>query len=124
MSGRRSKDDEQWVLVKNKVFTRDNYQCQLCRVLTAQEMGVLKRTAHHFELGTTDPAHIFGVGPFPSLIYVLENIVTLNRFSHDMLDTCRSPINGDRITRNEREQWWIRIVGEERYQYLSQLIKN
>jgi hypothetical protein len=61
---------------------------------------------------------VMGVGAYPHMVYLDENIVMLNRFSHDCLDNCRSPVTGKPITRQERDGWWQRIVGTEPYQHL------
>ena len=66
-----------------------------------------------------DPAHVFGVGPYPHMCYNQKNVVLLNRYSHECLDSCRDPIRGTPISREERDEWWKKIVGEELYECLE-----
>jgi len=114
---RRDKNDLEWKNLKIKVTKRDK-SCRLLRVLTAKEMCLLLRLAPGYLLNRLDHAHVFGVGRFPHCIYNAQNVVLLNRYSHHNLDECRHPITGLFITKEEVEQWWKRIVGEERYEQL------
>ena len=106
---KRGKDDLEWQELKKKVLARDQYKCRLMSILTAQEMGVLKKTATSVELNTLDPAHRYSVSTHPELCYELDNVFTLNRFSHECLDNCKDPVTGASIPRAIRDNWWIRI---------------
>jgi hypothetical protein len=119
---RRDSNDEQWQEVKKLVFARDTC-CRLVKVLTAREFLVLQRNAG-FMLSRFDPAHVFGVGPYPKLVYDPENIVRLNRYSHECLDTMKSPIDGTCITKEEKRAWWERIIGTEMYESLLNKLKE
>lgn len=121
--GRRGSDDKQWQEVKKQIAKRDKNSCRLCRVLTAQEMMVLRRKAGSL-LNVLDPAHVFGVGPHPHMVYIEENIYMINRYSHDMLDTFKDPITGNKISREEHHGWWKRIIGEKTYSYLEEVSRN
>lgn len=107
--------DEKWEEVKRKVFKRDGYKCQLQKILTIKELMDFKLSAPSDLQMLLDPCHIFGKGSFPHLKYDEDNIVVMNRYSHSCIDQHRSPINGTSITKEEREEWWIKIVGEIRY---------
>lgn len=113
---KRGPDDLQWLQLKEKVKRRDS-GCRLLRLLTVREFVTLTK---HSKRGLThcDPAHVFAVGSHPHMCYLEENVVTLNRFSHDCLDNCQNPLTGEPITKEERDGWWERIVGKETYQYL------
>ena len=47
-----------------------------------------------------------------------DNIILLNRFSHENLDSCKDPITGERISPQERDDWWRRLIGSEQYDIL------
>lgn len=117
--GRRDKDDLKWQKLKERVNKRDKRFCRLIRVLTAQECLKLKAKAPHCLLNRLDHAHCFGVGPYPDMCYIDSNVVLLNRYSHENLDNCRDPITGDPISREERDSWWVRILGEKVYKKLE-----
>jgi hypothetical protein len=110
---RRDSKDEKWKEVKRLVNERDSH-CRLLDVITAKEYITLQKKARRL-LSHCDPAHILPVSVYPHLCYVVENVILLNRYSHDMLDSCRSPITGEPITKEERDGWWKRIIGEDVY---------
>lgn len=113
---RRGSDDTRWQSLKEQVKKRD-HGCRLIPLLSVKEFLIFQKNAKG-KASHCDPAHVFGAGPFPHMIYMLENVVTLNRYSHDCLDNCQNPLTGERITREERDKWWERIVGVETYQHL------
>jgi len=121
---RRDKNDTNWQTLKKEVLKRDRTSCQLMKVLTAQEMGVLKHLAPPYLLKVLDPAHYYPVSTHPHLIYTKENVYTLNRYSHEHLDNCENPLTGEPITFEERDLWWKRLIGINRMVELSSLIKN
>jgi len=107
--------DEKWEELKRSVFRRDNYSCQLQKVLTVKELTFFRLSAPSDLQNILDPCHIFGKGAFPHLKYEEDNIVIMNRYSHSCIDQYRSPVDGINISKEEREKWWIRIVGELKY---------
>ena len=116
---RRDKNDQEWQALKLRVFQRDG-GCQLMKILSPQKAMTLMREAKGM-VQILDPAHVFGVGPFPHLCYVDDNVVLLNRYSHDMLDSMHDPVTGKFIDRETRDRWWTLIVGEERFRKLEAL---
>lgn len=115
---RRDSSDERWQELKKEIRKRDK-TCRLIKKLTAREAFTLMKHAPSAQLQKTDVAHIFGVGNFPSMCYDAANCVLLNRFSHECLDSCRDPTSGDSISQEERDLWWMRIVGEETFKKLE-----
>lgn len=118
MAGRRTSSDAEWKAVKEKIRARDKGICRLLRVLTVKEALLLKRTAPGYMLTQLDPAHVFPVGVHPDWCYLEDNLVTLNHYSHSNLDNMRSPIDGRPISREDRDDWWKRIVGNAQYSRL------
>lgn len=121
--GSRGSEDKEWQALKKDVFKRDRGVCRLCRILTAQEMTLLQWNAGS-RIKIIDPAHVLGVGPHPEVKYELQNVVSLNRYSHDMLDTFKDPITGKRIDKETHTMWWKRIIGGIEYQDLLNLSKE
>jgi hypothetical protein len=111
--GRRDSNDPQWAEAKRKVRERDKGQDRILSILTYKEFLILKENAPSNALQTLDPAHVFSVGAHSTEVYNVDNIVTLNRFSHTSLDDMKSPISGEGITREERDLWWERIAGSQ-----------
>lgn len=103
-----------WEETRNTVFKRDGNICRLVRILSAKDYLILQRNAKHL-LTVLDPAHVIARSRAPNLVYDPNNVVLLNRYSHEMLDSCCNPIDGKRITLQEREEWWMRIVGKDIY---------
>lgn len=68
---------------------------------------------------TIDGAHYKSRSRYPLLMYYPDNVVPLNRYSHSMLDQYKDPISGEPITKEEHEEWWKLILGEEAYSRLN-----
>lgn len=68
---------------------------------------------------TIDGAHYKSRSRYPFLIYYPDNVVPLNRYSHSMLDQCKDPITGDTISKEEQEEWWRFILGDETYDRIN-----
>ena len=119
--GKRSQDDAQWQSLKKAIRLRDGH-CRLVSILTAKEFLILQKNAGR-QLSICDPAHVLSVGGHEKLCYDQDNVVLLNHYSHSMLDSCRNPLNGDMIKKEERDSWWIRIIGKPLYDILLEKMK-
>jgi hypothetical protein len=115
---KRTNEDIRWQEVKEQVFKRDKGCCRLLRIVSARDFLILQKNARG-ALKLLDPAHVFAVGSHPELCYEIDNVVVLNRFSHECLDSCKDPITGERITFEERELWWEKILGRISYSLLK-----
>lgn len=120
---KRTKHDPKWVALKEKVLLRDKRD-QLFRVLTAKEGLLLQKVAPTRMLKQLDPAHVFPVGRYPHLCYLEDNVVLLNRWSHQNLDDCKHPVTGQPIDKVEAASWWEKIVGKEKYKELLEEALN
>jgi hypothetical protein len=58
------------------------------------------------------------------MTYLPENVVLLNRYSHDALDNCQHPITGVHISKEERDGWWKKIVGITTYTKLEEISRE
>lgn len=110
---------EKWKNVCKEVDKRDKGKCRLIECLDYDEFQELKKNSGPFRK-IKDHAHIFKRSGYPSLIYDKNNIITLNRYSHSMLDQNRSPIDGSCISKDKVTYWWERIVGKAFYVSLRQ----
>lgn len=118
--GRRDSSDVRWKALKEKITKRDKSTCRLMRILTAQEYLLLRRKAPSKLLERLDHAHIHGVGTHPHMCYNEKNVILLNRYSHECLDNCKDPITAEPISREERDNWWRRIIGDVIYEELEE----
>jgi hypothetical protein len=118
--GRRDSKDPQWIKLKKLLILRDKGMCRFLRICTPREAMALKKNAGP-RINTLDPAHIIACGTWTEGTYLLDNVVLLNRYSHDMLDNCRNPATGEMITYEERENFWMRIAGSTNYNTLKEM---
>ena len=58
------------------------------------------------------------------MCYLDDNVILLNRKSHDWIDSGLSPITGKNISKEELEYFWIRIIGQDLYNKLKVLSKS
>ena len=116
---RRDSNDAKWQEVKEKVRNRDKVD-RMLKVLNPVEYRVMKSNAGYL-LNTLDPAHYLAVSDRPDLCYKSYNIVLLNRYSHECLDSFKDPVTGEPITKEEVRLWWDRILKSDttQYQYLK-----
>lgn len=121
----RSSKDERWKEVVRKVRARDHNRCQLLGKLTVSEMHELQRAlSSPRQLHPIDPAHIIAVSASRELMYEEDNVILLNRFSHENLDYRRNPINGSMLTETQYHRWWARIIGGRKYKQLLERAKR
>ena len=121
---RRDKNDIQWQEVKKRVRKRDKNQCQFLKTCTIQEAIGLQKLAPKTLLCKLDCCHIFPVSLYAEVMYHDDNMVLMNRWVHHHLDDCKHPVTGEPITREERDEYWKKIIGNERYSKLQKLIKG
>lgn len=122
---RRDSNDKEWTRVKKEVSDRDKGVDRIWKCLNLKEALILKKKGGVL-LEKKDPAHIIAVSENESIMYEACNIVTLNRYSHEMLDSFRDPVDGHNITKREAIQWWLRILGTDKKQYndFMELLKS
>ena len=107
--GRRGSDDKKWQDVKKKVEKRDQGRDRMELALSLVEYKILRTEAKQY-IKTIDPAHVITVSRNYSMCYDEDNIISLNRYSHENLDSYRDPITGRSITREEVNKWWVRLL--------------
>ena len=122
---RRDSNDKEWTRVKKEVSDRDKGVDRIWKCLNLKEALILKKKGGVL-LEKKDPAHIIAVSENESIMYEACNIVTLNRYSHEMLDSFRDPVDGHNITKREAVNWWLRILKTDKKQYndFMELLKS
>lgn len=115
---RKFKLDEKWIELKSQLVQ----ECALIRALRAAnritEIHEIYKNGK-FLVKSLDGAHVISRQKAPFMKYDSDNVVMLNRYSHSMLDFLKSPIDGSPITKEEQDEWWIFILGEERWNRLQ-----
>ena len=122
---RRDSNDKEWTRVKKEVSDRDRGVDRIWKCLNLKEALVLKKKGGVL-LEKKDPAHIIAVSENENIMYEACNIVTLNRYSNEKLDSFRDSVDGHNITKREAVQWWLRILGTDKKQYndFMELLKS
>lgn len=111
--------DEEWIALKSQLVQ----ECALIRALrNAGQILTIHEIYKNgkFLVKQLDGAHVISRQKAPFMKYDIDNVVMLNRYSHSQLDFMRSPIDGSPITKEEQEQWWKFILGEERWNRLNE----
>lgn len=119
---RRDSTDEKWQEVKDIVHKRDKGRCRLMRVISKRDALILKKNGGRY-LSRIDAAHFLAVSDRPELCYDANNICSLNRYSHECLDSNKDPITGASIDQVEVLDWWVRILKGNKAQF-EYLVKN
>ncbi len=73
-----------------------------------------------------DPAHIFSVGSTPTMADEIDNILMLPRCVHSLVDTYLNPLSEKHevINKEQRDSFWIRFIGVERWNRLLEMRKG
>lgn len=107
--------------------TGDNWKkyCRFWNCLTNDERSqFLERWKTALYICTNlDKAHIKGKGAHIQEKYNIENVVLLNRLTHNLLDQYKDPLTGKPITAEQRTAWFNRIVGKK-FEFIEPKIKE
>ena len=109
--------DKEWLAVREFVLDRDNFECRLAKVLSIEEGTGLR--ASFYQRQSLDVAHIVRRSQSTKLYYDPTNLVTLSRKYHSRLDMYKNPLTGKSATKEEIQNWWIRIVGKKTWNHLQ-----
>jgi len=111
--------DEKWEQVRQKVFERDKGRCRLLSLLSYKEIDIIKNNDVNNLRAILDTTHIIPRSMSSNLYYNIDNLVLLNRYSHSLIDSYKHPITMLPITNNEREEFWIKIIGIDLWNWLN-----
>ncbi len=115
--------DEKWEEVKKKVWERDNNTCQCTRAMSIIECNKLK-TGDSNTPSIKDVCHVVPRSLCKKLYYDMDNLVLMCRLFHDRLDSYKHPVTGESISREERDCWWVRIIGRERWSKIQEVFRQ
>ena len=105
---RRDSSDLKWSECKRKVKERDGNVCQICKCLTGKEVKETKKHCSSYLFSVFDPAHIYPVSVYPNMMYDENNVMTLCRNHHTMIDDYRDPVYNYHIYENKVFYYWWR----------------
>jgi hypothetical protein len=109
-------DDRKWEIIKHQVRNRDQH-CVLLKKLSPGAYYELDKRAGS-QMWSFDCAHVFPRSTAPHMKFDPDNIVLLNHYSHMNIDYMKHPILGTLLSKEDHTNWWIWIVGKERYNRL------
>jgi hypothetical protein len=97
---------------------RADYKCEIWEVLTAEEKNLVKPRIFK-KLKELDPIHVISRSQSKKLYYNPENIIIGQRYFHSLIDSYKDPITLKNMTIQQRSNWFIRVIGKERWNYLQ-----
>lgn len=110
--------DVEWFNVKEVCLKRSNYKCEITSQLTLEEKEFVSKNIYK-ELEILDGMHIIGRSQSNKLIYDPENVIIAKRYYHTLIDSFKDPFTLKSITKEERDTWFIRFIGIDRWNYLQ-----
>jgi hypothetical protein len=119
--GKGTFEDPLWIEVSTTVHKRDKEQCRFLSKLKVDnpELYVYFIENNLSSLYTKlDLAHIIPRSDSKALYYEPENLILLNRVSHSLIDMYHDPVTGKPITKQQREDYFRYIIGNELYEDL------
>lgn len=110
--------DERWSIIRYSVLERDGFQCRLTRVLSVNEL-IQAGVGFDSTGEPLDVAHIVSRSQSSKLYYDMDNLLSLRRIFHSRLDKYKDPITGKSILKEDRDYWFIRIIGKSLFERLQ-----
>ena len=113
-----NKTDNEWEVAKKRVWERDGGKCRLLSILSPEEVEQAKANTGFFMSQPLDIAHCIRRSQSQKLYYEERNLYLLNRLFHSKLDSYQNPVTGRGMSREDADAWWIRIIGQEEFEWL------
>ena len=111
--------DVKWQKLKEEITIRDKCQCRFFSIMTEEEKKLIR--PHLWgDFKKIDGAHVVSRAVSPKLKYENRNVISLFRYLHYCQDNCMNPFTGQPNTKEERDQLWIRIIGQEEWNWLQE----
>lgn len=112
--------DVEWEEIRKKVFERDKGRCRLLSLLSINDLNIIKENDANNLRNILDTAHIIPRSMSNNLYYNENNLILLNRYSHSLIDNYKHPITMLPITSIERDEFWIKIIGIDLWNWLNE----
>lgn len=112
--------DERWEELRKEIFIRDKGECQFYSKCSDDEKIILNSKLWG-KMKTLDCAHVFPKGSYPNMKYEQSNIFLLYRYVHFCLDNYLNPFTEEKITKEEVQEFWKRMIGEQTYAELQEM---
>ena len=110
--------DPKWTELRKQCLVRDNGQCRFFSIMTEEEKKLIR--PHLWgDFKTLDGCHCISRSASVKLKYEIRNVYILYRRIHFCLDNCLDPFSGRSITKEERDNIWIRIIGVNEWGWLQ-----
>lgn len=111
--------DTKWQKLKEEITIRDKCQCRFFSIMTEEEKKLIR--PHLWgDFKKIDGAHVLSRSSTPKLKYENRNVISMYRYLHYCQDNCINPFNGESISSEERDKTWIRIIGQEEWDWLQE----
>ena len=114
-------NNAEWEEARREALERDGYRCRFVEILSVEEARTAKESRVQIPSveGEVDPAHVIRRSQSKKLSCDPRNVIALQRIVHQRLDTYRNPLTGKAASREEIDNWWMRIIGREEWDYLQ-----
>ncbi len=114
--------DEEWNQLKETIIKRDNNTCRFYSVCTKEEKEILDKNLYGvFKI--LDGAHYLQRSIYPEYKYCEWNVYNLFRYVHTCLDNKINPFTKKKLSQEEHEQFWRRIIGDEEFKKIQERVK-
>lgn len=115
--------DEEWNQLKERITKRDNNTCRFYATCTNEEKAILDKSLFGvFKI--LDGAHYLPRSRFPEYKMCDFNVVLLYRYVHTCLDNMINPFTKKKLSQEEHEQFWRRIIGDEEFKQIQERVKQ
>lgn len=115
--------DEEWNQLKERITKRDNNTCRFYATCTNEEKAILDKSLFGvFKI--LDGAHYLSRGAFPEYKYFDWNVFLLYRYVHTCLDNMINPFTKKKLSQEEHEQFWRRIIGNAEFKSIQERVQQ
>jgi hypothetical protein len=116
----REKDNK----IKLECLIRANNECEIlpiiCQNYSEEQVNQLTKTIFsNIDFQTLDPVHIVS-RRYKNARWDSQNILIGYRYIHSMIDQYINPVTGEKMTKQQRDDFFIMLIGQERWDYLQE----
>lgn len=114
---------DEWDSLRQQVLDRDGSECQFLKMIKLEfGKGIYQHILDqgHKLINQVDLAHIFPRSTYPQLKDDPDNCIMVNRYCHSLLDEMKSPITEERITVEQRLNFFLLLLPNDRLKRLEE----